>query len=258
MANCVTKYFTKKGKAFTDTPNVGVLVKMADTPDVRWDFYSSNNFVAYRGGVPYIVGKWQCDGDENFIITGDVTKTDGTKKKQTFSSKTPDNWTDIVDSSTTQPNPMFDCIRNFHSDNKDYYGTQEKLSEYPDRLTVTFKQKDKPLRAFSFYTNKRLIIFNLNADNKWVAEKKRGTWKCDGERGYIFTEDSLPPATPATEEPTYDKSKFPLKLGIEGPEVAQLQNYLNKLIPFEPLVVNGRFDKKTQDKLIQLQKYTPK
>jgi len=56
------------------------------------------------------------------------------------------------------------------------------------------------------------------------------------------------------DEPTYDKSKFPLKLGSEGPEVAQLQNYLNKLIPFEPLVVNGLFDKKTQDKLIQLQK----
>lgn len=249
MANCVTKFFTKTGTDFTETRGVVIAAKISD--NVTWDFYSRDTFVAYRGGVPYIVGKWQCDGDENFIINGDVTKTDGTKKKQTFSSKTPDKWTDTVDSPTTQPNPIFDCIRNFHSDNKDYYGTKEKLYEYPDRLTITFRNKDNTLRAFSFYTNKRLIILNLNADNKWVAENKRGTWECLEERDYKFTEDSLPPAT---EEPTYDKSKFPLKVGSQGPEVVQLQNYLNKLIPFEPLVVNGIFDKKTQDKLTQLQK----
>lgn len=67
------------------------------------------------------------------------------------------------------------------------------------------------------------------------------------------TEPEQKPDPDPTEEPTYDKSKFPLKVGIRGPEVAQLQNYLNKSIPFEPLVVDGIFGKKTQDKLIQLQ-----
>ena len=101
MPNCVTKYFRKKGTEFTETPGAVIAVKIDN--NFTWDFYSDNYFVAFEGGVSYIVGKWQCDGDENFIITGNVTKRDTTKKKQTFSSKTPEKWTDTNDSPTTPP-----------------------------------------------------------------------------------------------------------------------------------------------------------
>lgn len=251
MANCVTKYFTKKGTFFTETERVVIAAKITDK--VTWDFYSGGQFTGFDGGVPYAVGTWRCDGDENFMITGMVTGTDGNRKNKTFSSKTPNSWTDTVVSPTTQRNPIFNCIRNFHSDNKDYYGTKENLYEYPDRLTITYRNEDNTLRAFSFYTNKRLIILNLNADNKWVAENKRGTWECLEERDYKFTEDSLPPATPATEEPVADDS-FPLKEGKRGPNVVKLQKFLNDKIPNNPLTVNGVFDEKTKDKLIEYQK----
>lgn len=249
MANCVTKYFTKKGTFFTETERVVIAAKITDK--VTWDFYSGGQFTGFDGGVPYAVGTWRCDGDENFMITGMVTGTDGKRKNKTFSSKTPNSWTDTVVSPTTQRNPIFNCIRNFHSDNKDYYGTQEKLFEYPDRLTITYK-KENITHIRSFYTNKRLIAFIKNDDNKLVVEY-RGNWYCVGERDYGRKID-ITPATAEPVEPTYDKSKFPLGIGSEGPEVAQLQNYLNRLIPNEPLVVNGVFDVKTADKLKHLQK----
>jgi hypothetical protein len=248
MANCVTKYFTKKGTAFTETRGVVIAVKISD--NLTWDFYSGNNlFVAFEGGVPYIVGKWRCDGDENFIITGDVTKRDGTKKNQTFSSKTPDKWTDTVE--TTQLDPSFSCVTNG-------LASMDMSFQIKDNIYVvaTLKSGTK----WYFYQPKQGTKTWVEVNNKTIT--LQGTWSCVGESNFQLTRsdgktyvggDTSWKETTQT-EPTYDKSKFPLKVGSEGPEVAQLQNYLNKLIPFEPLVVNGRFDKKTQDKLIQLQK----
>lgn len=135
-------------------------------------------------------------------------------------------------------------------------------------------KKDVSKGKYSYFYNNKVYLFMKKEGNNFVR-KDIGTWECDGERHYkVFSKtfsntyssktgevtDRTPTVTPTpepNEEPTYDKSKFPLRLGSEGPEVAQLQNYLNKLIPTEPLVVNGRFDDKTQAKLNQLQKALP-
>jgi peptidoglycan hydrolase-like protein with peptidoglycan-binding domain len=45
-----------------------------------------------------------------------------------------------------------------------------------------------------------------------------------------------------------------LKLGSKGPNVVKLQKFLNDKIPGNPLTVNGVFDQKTADKLIEFQK----
>jgi hypothetical protein len=256
MANCVTKFFTKKGTAFTETRGVVIEVKISDK--ITWDFYSGNNFVAFDGGVPYIVGKWGCDGDENFTITGDVTKTDGTKKNQTFSSKTPDKWTDTVTDTPAQLDPAFSCVVNGLT-------SMNWSFQIIDNLYVVATLESD--RKWFFYQTKPGVRPWVEVINKTIS--LQGTWSCSGESNFQLTQsggktyvggdtswkDETQPDT--TTEPTYDKSKFPLKLDSRGPEVAQLQNYLNKLIPFEPLVVNGIFDKKTQDKLKQLQKNLP-
>lgn len=251
MANCVTKYFTKKGKAFTDTPNVGVLVKMADTPDVRWDFYSGYNFVGFRDGVAYIVGKWQCDGDENFIITGDVTK-DGTSKNQTFSSKTPNTWTDTVQ--TTQLDPEFSCVTNGLT-------SMDMSFQIKDNIYVVATLKSGA--KWYFYQTMPGVRPWVEVNNKTII--LQGTWSCVGESNFQLTrsdgktyvggntswDGETQPDT--TTEPEGDDS-FPLKEGSKGPNVVKLQKFLNDKIPGNPLTVNGVFDEKTKNKLIEYQK----
>jgi hypothetical protein len=53
---------------------------------------------------------------------------------------------------------------------------------------------------------------------------------------------------------TIDGTIFPLKEGSKGPEVAQLQNFLNEKIPNNPLTIDGIFGTKTKEKLIQFQR----
>jgi hypothetical protein len=157
--------------------------------------------------------------------------------------------------------PKFNCIEKWVKKNP-----PKKFYEFPN-------QKDN--RSYCVMWNNDIKTFwTFWPDFQWTktvdgVRIEKGEWECDGDEGFIVISEigkiwktsdrNWKPYEGNTEEndddePTYDKSKFPLKLGSEGPEVAQLQNYLNKLIPFEPLVVNGLFDKKTQDKLIQLQK----
>lgn len=182
-------------------------------------------------------GTWKCVGDNSYEIL-----EDNYREKYTPES----GWVQI--------DKTFSCVYKFFNDNKKPF---------------TFSS-DKLVRVVSwgtryFYKSKQFVDIKT-IDGKSVADDS-GTWECDGERNYkliskksgVFSSktgewtDGIPTSAP-TEEPTYDKSKFPLKVGSRGPEVVQLQNYLNRLIPFEPLVVNGLFDKKTQDKLTQLQK----
>lgn len=262
MANCVTKYFTKKGTSFTETQGVVISVKMSD--NVTWDFYSSNSFAAFEGGVPYIVGKWQCDGDENFIITGDVTERDGTKKNKTFSSKTPENWTD-TQNQTSQISPSLYCVINGLRS----MGISWKIGK--DKSIVA----DVGYYRWYFYPPKE----NRNSwvEYNFLGKKVTlsGTWSCLDSTNFKLTrndgktyigggsgwenpsapESTTEPTAPeSTTEPTYDKSKFPLKVGSEGTEVIQLQNYLNKEIPENPLVIDGIFGDLTHNKLVQVQK----
>ena len=106
-------------------------------------------------------------------------------------------------------------------------------------------------------------------DGKRV-QKSTGTWECKGNNHFIITTEThtldssddkgwveTPPAEEEPEqstEPNFDRTKFPLKKGSEGTEVIQLQNYLNKEIPENPLVIDGIFGDLTHNKLVQVQK----
>lgn len=183
-------------------------------------------------------GTWKCVGNDSY----EIIEMSGAPGKYT-----PENGWESLDD-------VFSCVANYFKDNKKPF---------------TFSS-DKLVRETSwgiryFYKNKQFV--DIKPVNGKPVVETSGTWECDGERDWKLnskksgvysskTQEWIDaPITPEqTEEPTYDKSKFPLKVGSQGPEVVQLQNYLNKLIPFEPLVVNGLFDIKTQDKLKQLQK----
>jgi hypothetical protein len=185
-------------------------------------------------------GTWKCNGNDSYEIL-------------TNSKFFPQKW-HPEKNAWIGPDEIFDCVRRYFSDNNKPF---------------TFSS-DKLIRKTSwgtrfFYKSKQFVDIKT-VNGKPVADDS-GTWECDGERHWklnskksgvysTITDEWIDaPTTPEqNEKPTYDKSKFPLRLGSQGSEVAQLQNYLNKLIPMDPLVVNGIFDKKTQDKLIQLQK----
>jgi hypothetical protein len=126
-------------------------------------------------------------------------------------------------------------------------------------------------------------LWYLFDDGSWVAlESKigvapkvldKGNWECYGNEnfkivagGWVYTSDiddwvEKPPVEQEPEEepeqstePNFDRTKFPLKKGSEGKEVIQLQNYLNKEIPADPLVIDGIFGDLTHNKLVQVQK----
>jgi hypothetical protein len=210
-----------------------------------WIFNEDKTFIGSQNdgtdNAYNYVGTWKCLGNNTFEITDN-----------TYGEK----WTDGPGNGWVGLDDVFSCVANYFNDNK---------------KTFTFSS-DKLIRKTSwgtryFYKSKQFVDIKT-VDGKPVADDS-GTWECDGERDWklnskksgIYSSKTQEwidaPITPEqTEEPTYDKSKFPLRLGSQGTEVVQLQNYLNKQIPMDPLVVNGIFDKKTQDKLIQLQKST--
>jgi hypothetical protein len=255
MANCVTKYYTKntsKRKSFEEKSGVGVIVNMNDK--VNWDFYSGGEYIGYNNGVPYAVGKWQCDGDENFTITGIVTKSDGTKKNQTYSSKT-NLWVDVVTDTPAQLDPAFSCVT---------IGLTSMGLSFQIKDNVYVVATLKSGAKWFFYQTKPGVRPWVEVNNKTMS--LNGTWSCLGESNFQLTrsdgktyvggdtswKDETQPET--TTEPTYDKTNFPLKKGSEGKEVIQLQNYLNKEIPTNPLVIDGIFGNLTHNKLVQVQK----
>lgn len=274
MANCITKYFTKKGKTFTDTPNVVVEVNLTD--NVIWKFYSNESFIGSKGYERniYINGKWRCDGDENFIIIGEVTKTDGTKKNQTFSSK--DNkWVDVVPDTPAQLDSEFSCVTNGLTSMGKSFQIKDNLYVVADYLMSTgyhaIGEPEKPTIKWYFYKPKQgtRTWVEYNQLNKGID--LQGTWSCFGESNFKLTrsdgktyvggdtswkDETQPEATTEPEqttEPVADDS-FPLKVGKEGPNVVKLQKFLNDKIPSNPLTVNGKFDEKTKNKLIEYQK----
>jgi hypothetical protein len=186
-------------------------------------------------------GTWKCNGNDSYEIL-------------TNSKFFPKKW-HPEKNAWTGPDEIFDCVR--------------RWCFYNDK-PFTFSS-DKLIRKTSwgtryFYKSKQFV--DMKTVNGKPVVDDSGTWECDGKeanfklrskKSGVYSSKTnewveVPTTPEQTEKPTYDKSKFPLKLDSRGPEVVQLQNYLNKLIPMDPLVVNGIFDKKTQDKLIQLQK----
>jgi len=167
----------------------------------------------------------------------------------------------------------YTCLINFFDDNGDRYEkNDDNISLFIDGDPLETKWIFRKNQIWEEYQK---VINYDNFSSGWKFENI-GKWRCNGDFNFIVentktkkiynSADDTPiwkeisqveqpeVESTATQELTYDRSKFPLKLDSRGSEVVQLQNYLNTVIPFEPLVVNGIFDKKTQDKLIQLQK----
>lgn len=244
--SCLTNYFTKNGDDFEITEGGDLTFTIGDGR--KWDFYSQKFWVQFENGaVPTDYGKWSCDGEENYQIISEKTN------RIYLSSK--NQWDPYVNPNVpAQLDSAFSCVTNGLT-------SADIAFEIKDNIYVvaTLKSGTK----WYFYQPKQGTKTWVEVNNKTIT--LQGTWSCVGESNFQLTrsdgkiylggDTSWKEATQA--EPTYDKSKFPLKVGSEGREVAQLQKYLNNLIPFEPLVVNGIFDKKTQDKLIQLQKNLP-
>lgn len=142
---------------------------------------------------------------------------------------------------STQVNPIFSCI--------------EKNKEGKN---LVIKQNFIMFRVGEVYW-----AFNINGGWNQVKGGEilyKGKWKCDGESEYlIFADDGETYISKYNKwvkpnlKPKSDDS-FPLKKGSEGPNVVKLQKFLNNKISKNPLTVNGVFDQKTQDKLIEFQK----
>jgi hypothetical protein len=241
-SSCLINFFTKNGKKFETSS--GIVIRNISDKRI-WEFHPNEiGWIHYIDGVVTDRGKWECDGEENYKIIQ-------TEKNRIYSSRSGE-WTPYVNPDTpAQLDPAFSCVTiGLTSMGLSFQITGNLY------VVATLKSGTK----WYFYKTKPAVRPWVEVANSKIT--LQGTWSCVGESNFQLTRsdgktyvggDTSWKETTQT-EPTYDKSKFPLKLNSQGPEVAQLQNYLNKIIPFEPLVVNGLFDKKTQDKLIQLQK----
>ena len=146
-----------------------------------------------------------------------------------------------------------------------YKSIPQDVREITDRL-YTIDKSDNSMYVFTFNGD---WFYMPMVDGKRV-QKSTGTWECKGNNHFIITTEThtldssddkgwveTPPAEEEPEqstEPNFDRTKFPLKKGSEGTEVIQLQNYLNKEIPENPLVIDGIFGDLTHNKLVQVQK----
>jgi hypothetical protein len=151
---------------------------------------------------------------------------------------------------TSETNPIFSCV-------------EKRELEVGTRVI-------KKTERFLLIKKQKYWAFNKFGGWQQIKDGKiefRGKWECDGESEYkiiaddgeIYESKNRPVkwVTPTQETvPSFDRTKFPLKKGSRGTEVCQLQKYLNKLIPQDPLVTDGIFGDKTYNKLVQLQKST--
>ena len=220
-----------------------------------WGFFEDGAHAYYNvsslGKKPMKIGKWQCDGTDNFMFTSGIDVGGYPASPKSYYSKDkfvekeiPQQPEQTTEPGTTDPENLFACIENYYADFesklREDLKNKTKYEYFQDYMSIT--SPDGEFKE-NFFTDGKYEYF---VNGKWFQV---GNWRCKGERDYDVDESK-----PTQSEPTYDKSKFPLGLGSEGPEVAQLQNYLNKQIPMDPLVVNGIFNDQTHKKLIQLQK----
>jgi hypothetical protein len=203
----------------------------------------NNNFVRQDRG------QWECDGHDEIKISNDT---------KVFISRNDEGWTDKPQSEDTPTLDVeFSCVTSG-------LASMGLSFQITDNLYVvaTLKSGTK----WYFYKTKPDVRPWVEVANSKIT--LQGTWSCLGESNFQLTrsdgktfvggdtswKDETQSGT--TTEPTHDETKFPLKKGSRGPEVVQLQNYLNKQIPQDPLVTDGIFGDKTYNKLVQLQKST--
>jgi hypothetical protein len=245
-SSCLINFFTKNGKKFETS--AGIVIRNISDKRI-WEFHPNEiGWIHYIDGVVTDRGKWECDGEENYKIIQ-------TEKNRIYSSRSGE-WTPYVNPDTpVQLDPAFSCVTNGLTSMGLSFQIKDNIY-----VVATLKSGTK----WFFYQTKPGVRPWVEVNNKTMS--LNGTWSCLGESNFQLTrsdgktyvggdtswKDETQPET--TTEPTYDKTNFPLKKGSEGKEVIQLQNYLNKEIPANPLVIDGIFGDLTHNKLVQVQK----
>jgi len=242
---CIQKVATRKGLTFNKVGNyVTIMFPKKNNKLDTWYFFDSGTWVHTQAEGTNVKkkdsGKWECKGNDNYkIIAGNYTY---------MSDSNPEAWVE----STPEPGPtaesinsiQFSCIQK----NK---GNAAKIDSNGDYVWFWVDEPDKVAHIFF-------------KDGKWSQTKNNtnqftGRWNCDeGDHFLIVTDDE----SYSSRNDNWEKitrvgdsnDSFPLKFGSKGPNVVKLQKFLNDKIRTNPLTVNGIFDQKTADKLIEFQK----
>jgi hypothetical protein len=254
--DCLINNFKEYGDLYKKSSKGVVLyINREDNKDSPvWIFYSNGYWAQYtsdpsqyEGSTREFLGDWECDGENHFFIND-------REKNEKYFSKTGE-WEPVVPDTPAQLDSAFSCVTNGLTSMGLSFQIKDNIY-----VVATLKSGTK----WFFYQTKPGVRPWVEVNNKTMS--LNGTWSCLGESNFQLTrsdgktyvggdtswKDETQPET--TTEPTYDKTNFPLKKGSEGKEVIQLQNYLNKEIPANPLVIDGIFGDLTHNKLVQVQK----
>lgn len=241
---CLINFFTENDYVYKEYNGIMYLYLEGTSTGINWIFRKNGNW----GEVKLVdgkwkangTGKWKCDGDSNFVV-------ENTSTNKIFSSADENpNWKDKPqEGEPSTYSIQFSCIQK----NK---GDRVKMDSNGEYAWFWTDETDKT--ASIFYKNGKW------AQTKNGVEEFTGRWNCDEDSHYlIVANDSTSYSSRGggwREITTVGDSNdnFPLKFGSKGPNVVKLQKFLNGRIPTNPLVVNGIFDQRTEDKLIEFQK----
>jgi hypothetical protein len=232
---CIKKPSTRIGGTFSEKDNFArISYPQVDNTRLTWFFYDNGKWVSMET-TPNSTkkedsGTWECNGNENFkIFAGNFTYMSDI-----------DDW---VESTTDDSD--FSCILKNKGDKAKIDSNGESAwfwVDEPNRIAHIFYKKD----------------------NKWIQSKNGveqfvGRWNCDEDNHFLIVTDDESYSSRSNNWEEISRvgdsnDNFPLKLKSEGPNVVKLQKFLNDKIPGNPLTVNGIFDQKTADKLIEFQK----
>lgn len=235
--DCIENY-VKKTPGLKFYEHADSVVLWRDNIKNYWQFFKDNQWTKLINNSMMERGDWECDGVDGFIIIsrlGKTWKTSDPTWKVTPSE--PDQTTEPEQ--TTEGNPIFNCVKNYYGDFEQELRAdlrnKTKYNYFRDYMQIVDPRGDDYENFFTdgkyeYYVNGNLF--------------QQGSWTCKGERDYDVVD---------SDNPVADDS-FPLKQGSKGPNVVKLQKFLNDKIPSNPLTVNGIFDEKTKNKLIEYQK----
>lgn len=254
---CLVNAFEKFGDKYRKTPQ-GNYMMYLDPNDIEnsqvWVFFDnrawaqySKDYLKYNDAKGEKSGRWACDGEDEFSITN-------FRESKKYYSKD-DDWKPFTLSPTKLPQPipnpessndLFSCVRK----NK---GNTAKVDSNGESVWFWVDEPNKVAHIF------------YKKDNKWVQSKDGteqfiGRWNCDEDNHFLIVSNDG--QSYSSRSDNWEKvttvgnlnDSFPLKFGSQGPNVVKLQKFLNDKIRTNPLTVNGIFDQKTADKLIEFQK----
>jgi len=240
---CLINFFTENENVYKEHNGIMHLYVEGTPSGVNWIFRKDGTW----GRVEKVdgkwksnaLGKWRCDGDSNFIVENTTTN-----KIYSSADENPD-WKDKPQVQQPEEDQGFSCILK----NK---GNAAKIDSNGESAWFWVDEPNKIAHIF------------YKKDNKWTQSKNGveqfvGRWNCDEENHFLIVTDD---ESYSSRSDNWEKitrvgdsnDSFPLKFGSKGPNVVKLQKFLNNKISANPLTVNGIFDQKTQDKLIEFQK----